>query len=60
MSNLKYRLGLIFALNNADSVGLQNSQNVIALNANYWDLNDGTRSWSRFRASSPARKCRFA
>jgi branched-chain amino acid transport system substrate-binding protein len=47
-------VGLIFALNNADSVGLPNSQNVIALNATYWDLNDGTRAWSkRFQQRHP-------
>jgi branched-chain amino acid transport system substrate-binding protein len=40
-------VGLIFALNNVDSIGLANSQGVIALNATYWDLNDATRAWSR-------------
>lgn len=47
-------VGLIFAINNADSVGLQNSQGVIALNATYWDLNDTTRAWSkRFQPRHP-------
>lgn len=40
-------VGLIFAINNADSIGLQNSQGVVALNATYWDLNDATRAWSK-------------
>ncbi len=40
-------IGLIFAINNVDSIGLENSQGVIALNATYWDLNDATRAWSR-------------
>lgn len=47
-------IGLIFAINNADSIGLQSSQGVIALNATYWDLNDDTRAWSRrFHAKHP-------
>ena len=47
-------VGLIFAINNADSIGLANSQGVIALNATYWDLNDATRAWSkRFQERHP-------
>jgi branched-chain amino acid transport system substrate-binding protein len=47
-------IGLIFALNNADSIGLANSQGVVALNATYWDLNDATRAWSkRFQERHP-------
>jgi branched-chain amino acid transport system substrate-binding protein len=47
-------IGLIFAINNVDSIGLENSQGVIALNATYWDLNDGTRAWSkRFQQLHP-------
>ena len=50
-----YRLiGLIFSINNADSIGLPNSQGVVALNATYWDLNDATRAWSkRFQKLHP-------
>jgi branched-chain amino acid transport system substrate-binding protein len=47
-------IGLIFSLNNADSIGLANSQGVIALNATYWDLNNETRAWAlRFQARHP-------
>ncbi len=47
-------VGLIFSINNADSIGLGNSQGVVALNATYWDLNDATRAWSkRFRERHP-------
>jgi branched-chain amino acid transport system substrate-binding protein len=47
-------IGLIFSINNADSIGLQNSQGVVALNATYWDLNDATRAWSkRFQQRHP-------
>lgn len=47
-------IGLIFSINNADSIGLQSSQGVVALNATYWDLNDDTRAWSkRFHARHP-------
>jgi branched-chain amino acid transport system substrate-binding protein len=47
-------VGLIFAINNADSIGLENSQGVVALNATYWDLNDATRAWSkRFQQRHP-------
>jgi branched-chain amino acid transport system substrate-binding protein len=47
-------VGLIFSINNADSIGLQNSQGVVALNATYWDLNDATRAWSkRFQLRHP-------
>jgi len=47
-------VGLIFSINNADSIGLQNSQGVVALNATYWDLNDVTRAWSkRFQQRHP-------
>ncbi len=47
-------IGLIFSINNVDSIGLENSQGVIALNATYWDLNDATRAWSkRFQQLHP-------
>jgi branched-chain amino acid transport system substrate-binding protein len=47
-------IGLIFSINNADSIGLPNSQGVVALNATYWDLNDATRAWSkRFQKLHP-------
>jgi branched-chain amino acid transport system substrate-binding protein len=47
-------VGLIFSINNADSIGLANSQGVVALNATYWDLNDATRAWSkRFQERHP-------
>jgi branched-chain amino acid transport system substrate-binding protein len=45
---------LIFAINNADGLGLQSSQGVIAANPFYWDMNDKTRAWSdRFTALHP-------
>ncbi|MGO4715272.1 ABC transporter substrate-binding protein [Bradyrhizobium sp. 2TAF24] len=47
-------VGLIFAINNVESIGLASSQGVVALNATYWDLNDATRAWSkRFQARHP-------
>src|SRR5882757_5854999 len=47
-------VGLIFSINNADAIGLSNSQGVVALNATYWDLNDATRAWSkRFQQRHP-------
>jgi len=47
-------VGLIFALNNVEAVGLANTQGVVALNATYWDLNDATRAWSkRFQERHP-------
>ena len=47
-------VGLIFSINNADAIGLANSQGVVALNATYWDLNDATRAWSkRFQERHP-------
>ena len=47
-------VGLIFAINNVDAIGLSNSQGVVALNATYWDLNDATRRWStRFQERHP-------
>ncbi len=47
-------VGLIFSINNADAIGLSNSQGVVALNATYWNLNDATRAWSkRFQERHP-------
>jgi branched-chain amino acid transport system substrate-binding protein len=47
-------VGLIFAINNVDAIGLANSQGVIALNATTWDLNDATKAWSRrYQARHP-------
>jgi branched-chain amino acid transport system substrate-binding protein len=47
-------VGLIFAINNVEAIGLANSQGVVALNATYWDLNDSTRAWSkRFQERHP-------
>jgi branched-chain amino acid transport system substrate-binding protein len=47
-------VGLIFALNNVDAIGLASSQGVVAVNATYWDLNEGTRAWAkRFQELHP-------
>jgi branched-chain amino acid transport system substrate-binding protein len=47
-------VGLIFALNNVDAIGLNSSQGVVAVNATYWDLNEGTRAWAkRFQERHP-------
>ena len=47
-------IGLIFSINNIDAIGLASAQEVVALNATYWDLNDATRAWSaRFQARHP-------
>jgi branched-chain amino acid transport system substrate-binding protein len=54
LSKTHQLVGLIFALNNADAIGLSLSQGVVALNATYWDLNDQTRAWSkRFQQRHP-------
>lgn len=47
-------VGLIFAINNVDAIGLAVAQGVVALNATYWDLNEKTRAWSlRFQERHP-------
>jgi len=38
---------LIFGLNNVPALGLQASQGALLVNPFYWDMNDGTRAWSR-------------
>jgi branched-chain amino acid transport system substrate-binding protein len=44
----KQRLvSLIFTLNNVPALGLKASQGVLTVNPFYWDMNDGTRAFSR-------------
>ena len=38
---------LIFGINNVPALGLQASQGALLVNPFYWDMNDGTRAWSR-------------
>ena len=38
---------LIFGINNIPALGLQASQGALLVNPFYWDMNDGTRAWSR-------------
>jgi branched-chain amino acid transport system substrate-binding protein len=43
--------GLVFAISNVDALGLKTAQGVVMTEGFYWDLNDGTRSFSkRFEA----------
>jgi branched-chain amino acid transport system substrate-binding protein len=39
--------GLIFDVNGVPPLGLQAAQGLLAIDPFYWDLNEGTRSWSR-------------
>ena len=46
--------GLIFDLNGVPALGLQTAQGLLAVDPFYWDMNDGTRAWSRrFQARHP-------
>ncbi|HYL91045.1 MAG TPA: ABC transporter substrate-binding protein [Burkholderiales bacterium] len=46
--------GLIFDLNGVAPLGLQAAQGLLAVDPFYWDMNDGTRAWSRrFQARHP-------
>ncbi|HZT63752.1 MAG TPA: ABC transporter substrate-binding protein [Burkholderiales bacterium] len=40
-------VSLIFTLNNVPALGLKASQGVLTVNPFYWDMNDGTRAFSR-------------
>jgi branched-chain amino acid transport system substrate-binding protein len=40
-------VALIFTLNNVPALGLKASQGVLTVNPFYWDMNDGTRAFSR-------------
>jgi branched-chain amino acid transport system substrate-binding protein len=47
-------VALIFDLQSVPALGLQTAQGLQAINAWYWDLNDGTREWSkRYQARHP-------
>ena len=39
--------GLIFDVNGVPPLGLQAAQGLLAIDPFYWDMNEGTRSWSR-------------
>jgi len=46
--------GLIFDVNGVPPLGLQAAQGLLAIDPFYWDMNEGTRSWSRrFQARHP-------
>jgi branched-chain amino acid transport system substrate-binding protein len=46
--------GLIFDLNGVIPLGLRAAQGLLAVDPFYWDMNDGTRAWSRrFQARHP-------
>ena len=46
--------GLIFDVNGVPPLGLQAAQGLLAIDPFYWDMNEGTRSWSRrFQALHP-------
>ncbi len=40
-------VGIILVLNNVHALGLQATQGLSAVSSFYWDLNDGTRAWSK-------------
>jgi branched-chain amino acid transport system substrate-binding protein len=40
-------VGIILVLNNVHALGLPAAQGLSAVSSFYWDLNDGTRAWSR-------------
>ena len=40
-------VALIFDLQSVPALGLKTAQGLEAINAWYWDMNDGTRAWSR-------------
>ena len=46
--------GLIFDVNGVPALGLPAAQGLLAVDPFYWDINDGTRAWSRrFQARHP-------
>jgi len=46
--------GLIFDLNGVPPLGLEAAKGLLAVDPFYWDMNEGTRSWSRrFQARHP-------
>lgn len=46
--------GLIFNVNTVLPLGLEKAQGLLAVNAFYWDMNEGTRAWSlRFQSRHP-------
>ena len=46
--------GLIFDVNGVQPLGLDKAQGLLAVDPFYWDMNDGTRAWSRrFQARHP-------
>ena len=46
--------GLIFDVNGVPALGLPAAQGLLGVDPFYWDLNDGTRAWSRrFQARHP-------
>ena len=48
--------GLIFDVNGVQPLGLQAAQGLLAIDPFYWDMNEGTRSWSRrFQELHPQR-----
>jgi branched-chain amino acid transport system substrate-binding protein len=48
--------GLIFDVNGVVPLGLERAQGLLAIDPFYWDLNDGTRSWSRRFQARDAQK----
>jgi branched-chain amino acid transport system substrate-binding protein len=40
-------VALIFDLQSVPALGLKTAQGLVAINAWYWDMNEGTRAWSR-------------
>ncbi|MDB5500833.1 MAG: transporter permease [Tardiphaga sp.] len=47
MTKTQKRVGLLVFIADIHSLGLQSAQGLILSSAFYWDLNDGTRAWSR-------------
>jgi branched-chain amino acid transport system substrate-binding protein len=40
-------VSLIFGINNVPALGLPASQGILLVNPFYWDMNEGTRAWSK-------------
>jgi branched-chain amino acid transport system substrate-binding protein len=49
-------VALIFDLQSVPALGLKTAEGLTAINAFYWDMNDGTRAWSRrYQQRHPAK-----
>jgi branched-chain amino acid transport system substrate-binding protein len=49
-------VSLIFGINNVPALGLPASQGILLVNPFYWDMNEGTRAWSKRFAERHAKR----